>query len=342
MRDFHRSELDLPNSKGISLIELMIASALSIVIIVAVLKVYVNAHHSSRTQALNRQIQENGRFALQLIQEDIRMAKYYGLNTMPSTIDTSDTDALITTYGCGTAAWAANFSEPVFATNNTNPFSATCISGSSYTDATDILIVRRTDSEPVSTSAIKKKHLYLYTSLTDGASFRADENSKVNDAVARTVSQLPIETYKLSTNVYYIRPCSSMDSADSSKCSGDGIPTLVRQSLTADDTLVEPLIEYVENMQVMLGVDTDTAPDHTVDRYVSAADVSDWEKVIAARIDLLVRSPDRVTGYINTHTYKVGRELITKNDGYYRKVFSVTVFMRNPPLDTGEYRIVKF
>ena len=326
-----------PYSKGVSLIELMIASTLSILVIVTVLKVYVNSQHSSRSQSLNRQIQENGRFALQLIGEDIQMAKYYGLNIMPTTIDSSTTDGLSNTYGCGTAGWAANFSQPIFVSNNTNPYSSSCISTFSYTTATDILVVRHTDSEPVLTSAIKENHLYLYTSLTDGASFRADEDGVINDAVSIAVTETPAETYKLSTNVYYIRPCSVLDPDDSSKCSDDGIPTLVRQSLTADNTLVEPLVEYVESMQILLGIDTDSTPDYAVDRYVSADNVTDWEKVISARIYLLARSPGKVTGYDKTRKYILDDpdNPITKNDGIYRKVFAGTVFLRNPSLDSS-------
>ena len=188
-------------SRGITLVELIVAVAVSLILFLGIAQIFVSNKRAYRVQDDNSHVQENGRFALQLIEEDIRMAKYYGLNTMPSTIDTSDTDSLITTYGCGTAAWAANFSEPVFATNNTNPFSATCISGSSYTDATDILIVRRTDSEPVSTSAIKKKHLYLYTSLTDGASFRADENSKVNAINMSSAQDITIVTRGLKIKI---------------------------------------------------------------------------------------------------------------------------------------------
>ena len=335
MSDFHRSQYNGISCKGISLTELIIASTLSILIIVTVLKVYVNAQHSSRTQTLNRQIQENGRFALKLIGEDIQMAGYHGLSIRPSTIDTSATDSLSTQYGCGTAAWAANVSESVFAADNTNPYIDTCISESTYTDATDILVVRHTAGEPIAASAIKEHHLYLYTSLTDGASFRADNSGKINDTTLETVTEIPVGTYKLSTNVYYIRPCSSVSAGNSSRCSGDSIPTLVRQTLTANGSVVEPLVEYIENMQVTLGIDTGFTSDFTVDRYVSPAAVSDWEKVIVARIDFLVRSPDKVTGYDHSRTYKVGQESITKRDGYYRKVFTNSFFIRNLSLDNG-------
>ena len=319
--------------KGITLIELMVASIMSIMIVSSVLSIYVNSQHSSRTQSLTRQIQENGRYAIQILGEDIRMAKYYGINVMPSTIDTSTTDALTGVgYGCGGTTWAANVTQPIFASNNSNPYSASCIAASSYIANTDVLVVRHTESEPIVASEIIENHLYLYTSLTDGEVFRASEDGAINTQTLLNVTEFPAETYKFSTNVFYVRPCSIMNGSD---CSDDGIPTLVRQSLSADGTTTEPLIEYIEDMQVVFGLDLSSPEDFTVDRYVSPADVSDWSRVISARIDLLVRSPNTVTGYTNPHTYTIGDKSVTQADGYHRKVFSGTIFLRNPSLDNG-------
>jgi type IV pilus assembly protein PilW len=320
MSDSHRM-------KGVSLVELMMASVMSVLIIIAVLTLYVNSQHSSRTQSLTRQIQENGRFAVQLISEDLRMAKYFGLNIRHSTIDTSVTDALPTSYECGGTGWATKVSEPIFASNNTNPYSGTCISADSYQSNTDVLVIRHTESEPLDASEINVGHLYLYTSLTDGETFRATTKGAVNSTTLSNITEVPAATYKFSTNVYYIRPFSDMDD-------DDGIPTLVRQSLSADGTTVEPLVQFVENLQVSLGIDTSTPSDNTINRYVNPSNVSDWSAVLSARIDVLIRSSEKATGYNEAHTYQIGEEILTVSDGYYRKVFTGTFFLRNPSLDT--------
>ena len=319
--------------KGTTLIELMIASVLSIVIISGVLTLYVNSQHISRTQNYARQIQENGRFALQIMGEDVRMAQYYGINLLPSTIDTSYTSSLF--YGCGVAGWATNVAQSVFAANNSNPYSGNCISGSNYVSTTDVLVIRHVESEPLADEEIEINHLYLYTSLTDGEIFRASADDEVNAATLTRVTETPANTYKFSSNVYYIRPCSDMSAGDSTTCDSgdDNIPTLVRETLTANDTVAEPLVQYVESMQLTFGVDLSSPPDFTVDRYVNAAGVSDWGKVLSTKIELMLRSPKTISGYTNDYEYEFDGQEIIFADGYHRKVFSTTLFIRNPSLD---------
>lgn len=65
-------------ARGLSLIELMIAIALGLLVIAAVLALFVNISRTNNEMAkMNRQI-ENGRFAIQLLQEDIVHAGFWG------------------------------------------------------------------------------------------------------------------------------------------------------------------------------------------------------------------------------------------------------------------------
>jgi Tfp pilus assembly protein PilW len=65
-------------ARGLSLIELMIAIALGLLVIAAVLALFVNISRTNNEMAkMNRQI-ENGRFAIQLLQEDVVHAGFWG------------------------------------------------------------------------------------------------------------------------------------------------------------------------------------------------------------------------------------------------------------------------
>lgn len=65
-------------SRGLSLIELMIAIAMGMVIVAALLALYINVTRTNNEMAkMNRQI-ENGRFAIQLLQDDIVHAGFWG------------------------------------------------------------------------------------------------------------------------------------------------------------------------------------------------------------------------------------------------------------------------
>lgn len=65
-------------SRGFSLIELMIAIAVGMVVVAALLALYLNVTRTNNEMAkTNRQI-ENGRFAIQLLQDDIVHAGFWG------------------------------------------------------------------------------------------------------------------------------------------------------------------------------------------------------------------------------------------------------------------------
>lgn len=68
----------LRGARGLSLVELMIAIAMGMVIVGALLALYINVTRTNNEMAkMNRQI-ENGRFAIQLLQDDLVHAGFWG------------------------------------------------------------------------------------------------------------------------------------------------------------------------------------------------------------------------------------------------------------------------
>jgi hypothetical protein len=91
------------------------------------------------------------------------------------------------------------------------------------------------------------------------------------------------------------------------------------------------LVEGIEEMQVEFGIDTDA--DGVANQYQAAPSSSDMANAVVARIYLLVRSIDELSGYQNTKTYQLGQRTVgARNDGYLRRVFSTTVQVRNAML----------
>jgi type IV pilus assembly protein PilW len=94
----------------------------------------------------------------------------------------------------------------------------------------------------------------------------------------------------------------------------------------------QELVEGVENMQVRYGVDTSTDWDGVIDSYVAANAVGDWNRVVAVRVSLLLRSPAKVQADLKVATSgKVGDVTVTypANSNYDRRVFTTTVAVRN-------------
>ena len=113
---------------------------------------------------------------------------------------------------------------------------------------------------------------------------------------------------------------------------GDGIPTLAVEYLKGDAMDTGAMVRGVEDMQIEFGIDA--GEDDTPDQYKDTPTAGDLERVVSARIYLLLRSEIELPDYTNTKIYTLGgKVLAAKNDGFMRKVYSTTVQMRNaiPP-----------
>lgn len=84
---------------GFSLIEIMIALLIGAFILGGLIKLFVNSHKTSRMQENLSRLQENGRFAMEYLSRDIRMAGYWDCMS-PSTPNNQD---VVGTEGGGAA-----------------------------------------------------------------------------------------------------------------------------------------------------------------------------------------------------------------------------------------------
>ena len=68
----------LRRQQGVTLVELMVALAIGLLVTVAMLKVYVDASQMYRFNEGLARVQENGRFSLEFIRRDARVAGFWG------------------------------------------------------------------------------------------------------------------------------------------------------------------------------------------------------------------------------------------------------------------------
>lgn len=107
------------------------------------------------------------------------------------------------------------------------------------------------------------------------------------------------------------------------------VPCLYRK---VNGDAAEEVVEGVENMQVRYGVDTDG--DRAVNTYVAAEAVSDWTQVLSVRIGLLIRTAEEVLRReIDAAKYDVDGDGVAEfgpvNDRRKRLVVSGTIGLRN-------------
>ena len=89
----------------------------------------------------------------------------------------------------------------------------------------------------------------------------------------------------------------------------------------------QPLIIGIENLQIELGLGTETR----ITQYVDPASVTDWSEVKSVRYAILATSNQDTSGQEDTNTYTlVGGETVTASgDKRLRQVQRDTVFLRN-------------
>ena len=116
----------------------------------------------------------------------------------------------------------------------------------------------------------------------------------------------------------------------------DDTPTLYRKDYSrGTPSSAEPLVEGVELMQVLYGVDTDG--DLVPNQYITAAGLGAVigtgtyaDNVVSVRISLLLRSIDEVEEVNNSDSLLMAETTINSgSDRYLRKTVSTTVQLRN-------------
>ena len=95
--------------------------------------------------------------------------------------------------------------------------------------------------------------------------------------------------------------------------------------------VINPFETFAENLRLMIGEDSDD--DGEVDRYRDSADPdTDWDRVQAMEIHMLVRSLDQTPGAPDERTYNLGNDALTPGGPFRRTVVSGVVSVRNAKL----------
>ncbi len=125
-----------------------------------------------------------------------------------------------------------------------------------------------------------------------------------------------------------------------------GVPTATNTFVIALDATTgapqlqcnaQPLVDGIESMQVLYGVDT--SADGIANSYVDSAAVQagtaggggpDWNNVVSVRVAVLVQGQANVLDQAQSITYNLlGRAYVAANDRTPRRVFTTTIPLRN-------------
>jgi len=330
--------------RGYSLVELMVAVAISLILLVGLATIFVgNLRSGTEIERANQQI-ENGRYAIQLISDDLRNAGQLATFN-PGLLATPITKP----DPCATDLPTLTLALPISVQGYDNAATIpTCIVGD-VRAGTDILVIRR-----ASTCAIGDANCDAI--LAGAPYFQASACNSVTELLsAAPTSYFTLDTvtanltlhqkdcatlapiYRYRTHIYFV--------ANNDKA-GDGIPTLKRAELGAASFTIVPLVEGIQNLQIEYGIDTAATSTGTPAVYTADPDgygacagvtcMAYWRNTVSAKVSVLARNTGLSTGYTDSKVYYMGQQADGSantagpfGDSYRRHLYHAVVRLNN-------------
>jgi type IV pilus assembly protein PilW len=351
MHTYHRqtSGTGGRNSRGFSIVELMVAMLISLILLGGIAQIFMSSKKSFTVQnTLGRQ-QENGRYSIDTLAQDLRRAGYYGGNVDNNPGTTLDFNEIAGTLGkqdedftcpTGNTNWGRMLDVRIHGLNDTAAGYACVNDGNGYLRG-DVLVlhfmapwfVGGTTTPGSISDSVYANRVFLRTDMVNARIFKGSEEANAANDLGSSPAEREAE---LLARAYYIGPSGT---AAPSCTGGQAVPSLYRENLNGSGAPEAQEIAYgVENFQVRYGIDADG--DDVVDQYLDANDaplnaaavadrIDAWNQIIAARIWVLTRAECPETGFTNTATYSMGDVDYAVNDGYRRQLYQSTVRLRN-------------
>lgn len=316
--------------RGLSLIELLVAITIGALLIFGATQVYVDSRNTYETNETAARLQETARYAISVLEPDIRMSNYWGLvkGSGIVTEQAAQTEASAGgPDGCGTN-YARDLLNNLEATNNA--YSLTCTAyGAGAVASADTLTIRRASTTVTSSTSGRLQICstrIMGRLFSDGGVCTAAPAGQVNDLIV---------------NAYYV---------DRDSVQQAGVPALRRWSLVTGPSFEsQEIIPGIEDMQVQFGVDP-TGTSGTATRYVNPEALPAGAQVVAVRLWLLVRAENPEVGFVDGRVYEYGDRVSEDNgnctvsnlsasgaatcayrpeDGFRRLLVSRTIQIRN-------------
>jgi len=330
---------------GVSLIELMVALLIGLFLMIGAVTIYTQSRSTYRALDATSRVQEKARYALAVLEADIRMANFWGLNAradyitvdrdaVPEESNLQALDALSTVIDACADDWAIDLRSYVGGSNGDYGALSDCAPAlGGAVGGADVLLVRRAGSERLTAAgSLRPDGLYIQTGRIKGTVFSPAKVCSPLDQACIPGEYLPplSETHDLVVLGYFVSSASTGDATQ---------PSLRRKRLLNGDAgariVEEELLNGVEDLQVQFGVDTDATPDGNADLFVNPEDpVLATRSVVAVRLWLRVRSDEPDFTFFDAGSYQyadmAGPATLSDAERRFRRVVvEQTIQLRN-------------
>lgn len=332
-----------------TLIEIMIALLIGAFLLGGILQIFIGSKQTYRMQEGLSRLQENGRFALEFLTYDLRMAGYLGCKSQSTTITSTLNNAASYLYDFtnplqGSEWDAANSTwVPALDTSIISPLNGSDVITIRSVNQNGATVTQHPGGNPPGSANIK---------LNANPGIQDCDIVVVSDCEATTVFQVTNFNGADSTNIVHNTGavCTPPGPGNSTtrlgksfvggglslaqtisyyiKANPNNQPALYRR-INSNNS--EELVEGIEQMQINYNYGIDTNADGIADRYITNAtanNVPNWNAVVSIRITLLARTiDDNLAAQPLAYTYNGAT--VTPADRRLRRVFASTIAVRN-------------
>src|SRR5205823_9828135 len=210
---------------GLTLVELLVAMTIGLVLIIGATQVYADSSEPYGKHEATARLQENARYALSVLEPDIRMSGYWGLTNVSDGLTgiAQPTDAQSALGAPAASTCGVNFplllGSPVQGTNNA--YTATCAANSAAMPNADTITVRRASTITVPPASASGP-LRICSTRTSGL--------LVTDITGTFCQDVDTKIYNLIVNLYYVDQSSSQA----------GVPSLRSKALNGPAACTAP------------------------------------------------------------------------------------------------------
>lgn len=352
-------------SRGLSLVEMMIAITIGLIITAAVAQLFVTTRSAYTMEENMARVQENGRFAMQFLVQDIRMAGYAGCSSKLKTSTPSG--------GSCAQGTICSIAQPA---NAATTFDSAGLKGYKYTGTgntladwspalpadyfgtaplpnpgTDVFIIQRADDldthltgnttpsnanvQILNTSDLAKQlsadDILMVSDCKGGDIIRANNISKSGNvttiAHSNSVNAGNFLTHAYGNDAQVMKLVSR---AYFISTGTNGEPVLMRKDWNKTGLVSQELVEGVEDMRLIYGEDTDATADLVPNTYTDPASITNWRSVVTIRVGLLVRTLNKVDKEPGIAQFNLaGTTVGPFSDNLRRSAFNSTIRIRS-------------
>ncbi|MEO2278976.1 PilW family protein [Pseudoalteromonas pernae] len=328
------NRIKLCRNAGFTLLELMIAMIVGLFLLGGVMFTYLSMKVTTNDTIEMGELQETGRIALDILGKDIAMTGFFGRLNTRSLFSSEIAASAVAGADCESGVNNASFPDDTTGTNfrvlfgvvAQNASVLNCITNAEVNS--DVIQIKRSLGQDVSGEATLANQYYVETTL---------DNARFVDGGTPAIDVDGTGVWGYAHHVYYVS-----EQTYQSNGKDVTVPVLMRKRLTRTGGMeTEPVLEGVENIRFLYGLDIDGSGTVDVYRDASQMTTSDWEQsgttaIRTVQVAVLVRATkeDANMNLVN-QTYILGGDTdasqrkLTFTDNYRRMVFTSTFKINN-------------